>query len=139
MIAVYLRLSMADGDLGVDGKDESNSIDNQRSIINDYINRKGDLDGEVIEYIDDGFSGTNFNRPAFTKLLEDMKAGKVNVVITKDLSRLGRNYIEVGDYMEQIFPTLGVRYMRRSGKAAFLLPVVLRLVISEILITKGNG
>ena len=111
MIAVYLRLSMADGDLGVDGKDESNSIDNQRSIINDYINRKGDLDGEVIEYIDDGFSGTNFNRPAFTKLLEDMKAGKVNVVITKDLSRLGRNYIEVGDYMEQIFPTLGVRYI----------------------------
>ena len=82
MIAVYLRLSMADGDLGVDGKDESNSIDNQRNIISDYINRKGDLDGEISEYIDDGYSGTNFNRPAFNKMLRDMKSGKVKVVIT---------------------------------------------------------
>lgn len=111
MIALYLRLSMADGDLGRDGKDESNSVEHQRAILRDYVRRKDDISGEIEEYIDDGYSGTNFNRPAFKNMLEDMKRGRINTVLTKDLSRLGRNYIEVGDYMDQIFPRLGVRYI----------------------------
>ena len=111
MIGLYLRLSMADGDLGSDGKDESNSIENQRGLLYDFVLRRDDVNGEVKEYIDDGYSGTNFDRPAFKELMEDMKAGKIDTLITKDLSRLGRNYIDVGDYMEQIFPLLGVRYI----------------------------
>ena len=111
MIAFYLRLSMADGDLGKDGKDESNSIENQRAILSDFVERRDDVTGEVVEYIDDGYSGTNFKRPAFISMLEDMKKGKIKTMLTKDLSRLGRNYIEVGDYMEQIFPMLGVRFI----------------------------
>jgi len=111
MIALYMRLSMADGDLGADGKDESNSIENQRTILMDFIIHRDDMDDEVTEYIDDGYTGTNFDRPGFKKMLEDMKSGNVKTVLTKDLSRLGRNYIEVGDYMEQIFPMLGVRYI----------------------------
>ena len=111
MIALYLRLSSADGDLGRDGKDESNSIENQRALLMDYLKHRKDLVGEVNEYIDDGYTGTNFERPAFKRMIEDMKRGTVKVILTKDLSRLGRNYIEVGDYMEQIFPMLGVRYI----------------------------
>lgn len=111
MIALYLRLSMADGDLGKDGKDESNSIENQRAILQDFIERRDDVSGEVIEYVDDGYSGTNFDRPAFKSMVNDMKKGQIDTMLTKDLSRLGRNYIEVGDYMEQIFPLLGVRYI----------------------------
>lgn len=111
MIAMYLRLSMADGDLGRDSKDVSNSIESQRAILWDFIHKRDDVSGEVREYIDDGYSGTNFNRPAFRNMLEDMKNGEIKIMLTKDLSRLGRNYIEVGDYMEQIFPILGVRYI----------------------------
>lgn len=111
MIALYLRLSMADGDLGRDGKDESNSIENQRAILYDFVERRDDVSGEITEYIDDGYSGTNFERPAFKSMVEDMKKGRIKTMLTKDLSRLGRNYIEVGDYMEQIFPLLGVRYI----------------------------
>ena len=80
MIALYLRLSLADGDLGNDGKDESNSIESQRAILWDYIHQRDDISGEVEEYIDDGYSGTNFNRPAFQTMLEDMKKGKIVTV-----------------------------------------------------------
>lgn len=111
MIALYMRLSVADGDVRNDEKEESNSIENQRAALHDFVERRNDLTGEIAEYIDDGYSGTNFDRPQFKLMLEDMKAGKIDVLITKDLSRLGRNFIEVGDYMEQIFPLLGVRYI----------------------------
>jgi len=111
MTGLYLRLSSADGDLGSDGKDESNSIENQRAMLLDFVKRRDDVNKDVVEYIDDGYTGTNFDRPAFKELMEDMKSGKIDTLITKDLSRLGRNYIEVGDYMEQIFPLLGVRYI----------------------------
>ena len=111
MIAFYMRLSIADGDVRNDEKEESNSIENQRAALYDFVARRKDLIGEVVEYIDDGYSGTNFERPQFKAMLEDMKAGKIDVLLTKDLSRLGRNYVEVGDYMEQIFPLLGVRYI----------------------------
>ena len=108
-VALYLRLSKADGDLGKDFKDESYSIENQRKLLKDYLQSSGELQGTVKEYIDDGYSGTNFNRPAFIQMVEDAKSGKINVILVKDLSRLGRDYIGVGDYLEQIFPLIGVR------------------------------
>ena len=106
-IAVYLRISRADDE--IDEKNESNSIDNQRLLILDYISQHEELLGNVTEYIDDGYTGTNFNRPGFQNMLADARAGKLDAIIAKDLSRLGRDYIEMGDYIEQIFPALGVR------------------------------
>jgi len=100
----YSRLSREDGD-----KLESDSIRNQRDLISDYAARKGISIAE--EYIDDGYSGTTFDRPAFQRMMEDVKKKKINCIIVKDLSRLGRNYIETGRYLEQIFPFLGVRFI----------------------------
>ena len=113
-IALYLRLSQADGDLDKNNKDESNSIENQRILLTSFVETREDLNplitgGSVTEYVDDGYTGTNFDRPAFKQMVEDVKAKKINTIIVKDLSRLGRDYIGVGDYLEQIFPLLGVR------------------------------
>ena len=110
-IAIYLRLSLADGDLKKGSKDESNSIENQRMLLHDYIGKQEDLFGEIVEYVDDGYTGTNFNRPAFQKMIVDLKQGNIKVIMVKDLSRLGRDYIGVGDYIEQIFPLMGVRFI----------------------------
>ena len=110
-VAFYLRLSESDGDLGVDGKDESNSIENQRMLLQGYVEERGDLSEEILEYADDGFSGTNFNRPAFRRMIEDAKRGLIDTILVKDLSRLGRDYITAGDYIEQIFPMLGIRFI----------------------------
>ena len=108
-VAIYLRLSMADGDLVEKDKKESNSIENQRTLLQEYILRNPDLYGDVIEYVDDGYTGTNFNRPGFQQMITDAQNGLIQVILAKDLSRLGRNYIEMGDYLDQIFPRLGVR------------------------------
>lgn len=102
---LYLRLSKEDGD-----KEESDSITNQKELILDYLKSMEDIKIHEIR-VDDGYSGVNFNRPAFQQMLEDIKAGKVDCVITKDLSRFGRNHIEVGKYLEKIFPYLGVRFI----------------------------
>ena len=110
-IAFYLRLSMADGDLGKDNKDESNSIENQRLLLQSYLDANDDMPNEAVEYVDDGYTGTNFKRPAFQQMIEDAKKGKVHTIIVKDLSRLGRDYIGVGDYLDQIFPVLGIRFI----------------------------
>lgn len=91
-IAIYLRLSLADGDLKKGSKDESNSIENQRMLLHDYIGKQEDLFGEIVEYVDDGYTGTNFNRPAFQKMIVDLKQGDIKVIMVKDLSRLGRDY-----------------------------------------------
>ena len=104
-VAAYLRLSREDGD-----KQESDSIRNQRELITEYISRNKNL-RFIGEYVDDGYSGTSFERPNFQRLMEDARTGKVNCIIVKDLSRLGRNYIETGRYIEQIFPLLGVRFI----------------------------
>lgn len=100
---LYYRLSKEDGD-----KIESDSISNQRLIIKNYLKGRDEF-CVVDEYIDDGYSGANFDRPDFTRLYEDLKTGAVNCVIVKDLSRFGRNYIEVGRYLERLFPMMGVR------------------------------
>ena len=114
-IAVYLRLSEADGDLGKDGKDESNSIANQRELLYNFIGARQDIEGDIIEYIDDGYSGTNFERPGFQKMIEDAKKGMIDTIVVKDLSRLGRDYITAGDYIEQIFPLLNVRFIAANN------------------------
>lgn len=103
--AVYLRLSRDDGD-----KLESDSIRNQRILITEFINQQTNITLEK-EYVDDGFSGTNFDRPAFKRMVEDAKKRRINCIIVKDLSRLGRNYIETGRYLEKIFPMLGIRFI----------------------------
>lgn len=103
--AAYLRLSIEDGD-----KAESNSIGNQRELIRDFAAERPGLH-LVEEYADDGYTGTNFERPGFKRMMEDIKSGKINCIIVKDLSRLGRNYIEMGKYLEQFFPMMGIRFI----------------------------
>ena len=110
-IAIYLRVSLADGDLGINEKDESNSIENQRLLILEYLKANNSIAGNVLEYVDDGYTGTNFDRPGFIRMIEDAKKGVIKVIVVKDLSRLGRDYIAVGDYIEQIFPMLGIRFI----------------------------
>ena len=104
-VAVYARLSSDDGD-----KAESNSITSQKEIIRDYVAKHPEF---VIaeEYVDDGFSGVNFERPGFKKMLEDIQAKKVDCIICKDLSRFARNYIDAGRYLEKIFPYIGIRFI----------------------------
>ena len=101
---VYLRLSNDDERIG-----ESLSIENQRRILEKYVAEQG---FELVDtYIDDGVSGTHFNRPGIQRLLEDAKIGRINVIIVKDLSRFGRNYIEVGQYVDYIFPMYNIRFI----------------------------
>ena len=106
IIAMYLRLSSEDEDTDFVGKKyESESITNQRKLIRDYILGMEDLDGyELVEFIDDGRSGTNMERPGFADMIKAAQNGMVDVVVVKDLSRIGRNYIEVGNILEQEFP-----------------------------------
>ncbi|MBD5480420.1 MAG: recombinase family protein [Lachnospiraceae bacterium] len=106
----YLRLSKEDGDLSSTIKLQSNSIENQSQYIDEFLLGKPEIRIEEC-YIDDGYSGVNFERPGFQRMLEDAKAGKIDCIIVKDLSRLGRNYIEAGKYIERIFPMLGIRFI----------------------------
>jgi len=109
LVAIYLRLS--DEDEG-ENINESNSIQSQRELIKDYINRHDDLLGcDTVEFCDDGYSGTDFSRPSVSDMLNQIKKGNIRCIIVKDFSRFGRNYIEVGNYMEQVFPFLGVRFI----------------------------
>lgn len=108
--AVYLRLSREDGDVTDGGKTVSNSIANQNELVVDYLKSHHEI--KVIDtYVDDGFSGVNFERPEFQRMLSDIREGKIDCVIVKDLSRFGRNYIESGRYIEKIFPMLGIRFI----------------------------
>ena len=102
---LYLRLSRDDGD-----KEESGSITGQRELLRDYISQHPELREYAIR-IDDGFSGSTFERPGFQKMIEDVKAGRTDCIIVKDLSRFGRNYLDAGEYIEKIFPFLGVRFI----------------------------
>lgn len=102
---LYLRLSRDDGD-----KEESGSITGQRELLRDYISQHP----ELLEYairIDDGFSGSTFERPGFQKMIEDVKSGRTDCIIVKDLSRFGRDYLVVGNYISRVFPFLGVRFI----------------------------
>ena len=102
-VGAYLRLSKEE----FSNEKESNSITNQKLIIDNYLENNKEY--KLVDYyIDDGYSGTNFNRPEFQRMLKDIKNKKIDVIVIKDLSRLGRNYIETGNFIEVIFPGMGV-------------------------------
>lgn len=108
--ALYLRLSRDDTDIDGRTKTESNSISSQRDLLRAYVKSHEDL--QIFDiYIDDGYSGADFKRPEFERMMEDIRAGKVNCVIVKDLSRFGRDYIEAGRFIQKTFPAFHVRFI----------------------------
>ena len=104
-VGLYIRLSREDDDKTL----ESESITNQKSLLTQYVKENNLRLVDI--YIDDGYSGTNFDRPEFKRMIDDILRGKINMVITKDMSRLGRDYIGTGELIEKFFPTHGVRYI----------------------------
>ena len=115
-VAKYIRLSREDGD-----DRESESVENQRDIIDNYIQEHQELT-EAGEYVDDGFTGTNFNRPGFQKMLKDIEEEKIDCIITKDLSRFGRDHIDTGYYLERYLPTNNIRYIAIGDNVDTLKP-----------------
>lgn len=107
IVGMYVRLSRDDERAG-----ESLSIENQKAILNEYIEKQGWTLYDV--YVDDGISGTTFERPGVKRLLEDAKQGVINTVLVKDMSRFGRNYIMVGQYLDYVFPAFGIRFIALS-------------------------
>ena len=103
-VGIYVRLSKDDERAG-----ESLSIENQKLILTKYVKEQGWNINDT--YVDDGYSGTSFDRPSVIRLLDDAKGGKINLIIVKDLSRFGRNYIQVGQYIDYIFPTYNIRFI----------------------------
>ena len=103
--AVYARLSVEDSK-----NPDCDTIENQLSLVRNYVESKPYL-RQTAEYIDNGVSGTRFDRPEFMRMVADMRAGEIDCIVVKDLSRLGRNYLEAGDYLEKIFPFFGVRFI----------------------------
>ena len=106
--ALYARFSHDEGNSGHD----SNSIANQKELLAEYANTHGFINHQF--YTDDGYSGTNFERPAFQKMMTDVENGLIGTIIVKDMSRLGRNYLMVGQYTEIIFPEYNVRFVAIS-------------------------
>ena len=117
---IYARLSREDNEHG-----ESNSISSQKAICMEYISRHPDLELVEIYDEDDGYSGTNMERPGFQRMLQDMRSGKIDCAISKDLSRFSRNYIEAGNYLEKIF--------RPGASAILLLMTVMTVWHQEVL------
>jgi len=112
VIAKYLRISDEDIDLDGVEKHESNSVGNQRSLLDNFIANSPEFaDYEIAEYLDDGRTGTNFSRRGVQELIEAAKNGRIQCIVVKDLSRWGRSYLEVGDFLEQKFPAWGVRFI----------------------------
>lgn len=111
-VARYLRISDEDKDLRRADKTESDSIVNQRSLISDFIRKLPEFeDADIVEFCDDGWSGKNFERPAVMEMLKQVRNGQIQCIIVKDLSRFGRNYLEVGNYLSRVFPFLDVRFI----------------------------
>ena len=112
-LALYIRLSKEDADVGVSSeKEESNSITNQRLLLYEYLKSHPEFQNyRIIEKCDDGYSGKKFDRPQFVELMALVRQQEVDCIIVKDFSRFGRDYIEVGNYLEQLFPFLGVRFI----------------------------
>ena len=108
--AIYVRLSKEDGDVSGTAKAESNSISDQKNLIKDFLEDKEDII-VVSERVNDGYSGSNFQRQAFGRMMEDAKKGRINCIIVKDFSRFGRDHLETGNYLERIFPLLGIRFI----------------------------
>ncbi len=112
VLVMYLRISVEDKEHPAEGKEESNSIINQRNLLRDYIGGKEELVRyPVTEVCDDGYSGINLERPGMKHLLEMVKKQQVGCIIVKDFSRFGRDYLTVSDYIDQIFPFMGIRFI----------------------------
>ena len=131
-IGIYIRLSMADEDTGTGNKAESDSISNQRMLINRYLDNHPTLSKYPrLEFADDGYTGTNFHRPQFSAMMEKVRHGEINLICVKDFSRFSRDYIETGNYLECTFPFMGVRFISiNDGYDATITreqPVALRL------------
>ena len=110
--AMYLRISSEDSDARHSVKTESDSIANQRSLLSEFISRTPELENaDILEFCDDGWSGKNFERPAVREMLEQARNGNIQCILVKDLSRFGRDYLEVGNYISRIFPFLGIRFI----------------------------
>lgn len=132
-VGIYVRLSRLDNN-----KKDSDTLENQKNIILDYIKDKDEF--KLFEiYEDNNFTGTNFNRNGFERLLEDVKQGKINCIIVKDLSRFGRNYIECGNYLEKIFPFIDVRFIAindgydsNNENASEILLMHLKNIVNEL-------
>ena len=107
-LGVYIRLSKEDLKKG---KDDSNSVKNQRDLLNDFYRRNIDEFESITEYVDDGHTGTDANREDFQRLLADVMSGKINCVIVKDLSRFARNYSDAGSLIDNLFVQMGVRFI----------------------------
>ena len=103
--AIYLRLSLEDNQ-----KKDADSLANQQALLMKYVEARPFLQLAGI-YTDNGCTGTDFDRPQFKRMMEDARSGKINCIVVKDLSRLGRNYVEAGDYLEKVFPFLGIRFI----------------------------
>lgn len=111
-VAMYLRISSEDAGIGHLAKTESDSIANQRSLLSAFISRTPELKcADILEFCDDGWSGKNFERPAVREMLEQARGGGIQCILVKDLSRFGRDYLEVGNYIFRIFPFLGIRFI----------------------------
>ena len=111
-VAMYLRISSEDSDARHSVKTESDSIANQRSLLSEFISRTPELENaDILEFCDDGWSGKNFERPAVREMLEQARNGNIQCILVKDLSRFGRDYLEVGNYISRIFPFLGIRFI----------------------------
>ena len=113
-VGIYCRLSVDDASNSAKARsylpaDESISIENQRELLSKFVMLNGWI--ETRTYIDDGYSGGNFQRPGFLEMLEDARKGVINMILVKDLSRLGRDYVEVGRYTDVVFPSLGCRFV----------------------------
>ena len=131
--AIYVRLSVEDN-----GKEDADSLENQIALLQDYLHDHPNL--KLVEiYSDNGYTGTDFDRPAFTRLFTDVQKGRINCIVVKDFSRLGRNYIETGEYLEKIFPFLEVRFISvndgydsASANAGALLAASLKNLINDM-------
>lgn len=131
--ALYVRLSVEDN-----GKEDADSLENQEALLRDYLEDRPYL--ELVEvYSDNGFTGTDFERPAFIRLIEDVRKGHIDCIVVKDFSRLGRNYVETGEYLEKVFPFLGVRFISvndgydsASANAGELLAASLKNLINDM-------
>ena len=112
VIATYIRLSVEDGDLTGGSKVESNSVVNQRMLLSEFIQSREDLTGcRVVEFCDDGYTGTNFERPGFQEMMVQVKLKQIDCIVVKDLSRFGREYLDVSSYLELILPVFDIRFI----------------------------
>ena len=118
--AMYLRICSEDSDARHSIKTESDSIANQRSLLKAFISHTPELENaDILEYCDDGWSGKNFERPAVRAMLEQARNGSIQCILVKDLSRFGRDYLEVGNYISRIFPFLGIRFIAVNDHLGF--------------------